>query len=99
MVVRKLVLPRKEGWYCQGRKLAKEAGVLPKMEAQGQGSADWAGRVFAFLSAGADTKANTRWLVRGCGALELGDLRLFEDGGERGGALVSDVVVLETVVL
>ena len=30
-----------------------EAGVLPKMEAQGQGSADWAGRV------GADTKANT----------------------------------------
>ena len=53
-------------------------------------------KVFANVSAGADTKANTRWLVRGCGALELGDLRLFEDGGERGGALVSDEVALET---
>ena len=40
---------------------------------------------------GGDTKANTR----GGGALELGDSRLFEDGSERGGALVSDVVVLE----
>ena len=67
------------------------------MEAQGQGSADWAGRVFAFLSAGADTKANAWGLVRGRGALELGDLRLLEDGGERGGALVSNLVVVETV--
>ena len=45
------------------------------------------------LSAGADTKANTL----GAGsALELGDLGLLEDGGERGGALCSDVVVAET---
>ena len=33
----------------------------------------------------------------GGGALELLDLRLFEDGGERGGALVSDVVSREPV--
>ena len=45
------------------------------------------------VSTGADTKANTR---RG-GALELGDSRLFEDGSERGGALIFDVVLLETV--
>ena len=44
------------------------------------------------MSAGDDTKANTP----GCGALELGDLRLFEDGGELGDALVSDLVVAET---
>ena len=43
------------------------------------------------VSMGADTKANTR----GGGALELGDSRLFEDGSERGGALVSDVVFIE----
>ena len=44
-----------------------EAGVLPKMEARGGKEVQtWAGfqgnctrRVFAFLSAGADTKANT----------------------------------------
>ena len=42
---------------------------------------------------GADIKANTR----GGGALELGDSRLFEDGSERGGALVSDVVASEPV--
>ena len=41
---------------------------------------------------GADTKANTR----GGGALELGDSRLFEDGSERGGAPVSDIVVADT---
>ena len=41
---------------------------------------------------GADIKANTR----GGGALELGDSRLFEDGSERGGALVSDLVAAET---
>ena len=32
----------------------------------------------------------------GGGTLELLDLRLFEDGGECGGALGSDVVVLNT---
>ena len=41
---------------------------------------------------GADTKVNTR----GGGALQMGDLRLLEDGSERGGALVSDVVATET---
>ena len=46
------------------------------------------------MSAGADTKANTMW---GGGALELLDLRLLEDGGERGGALVSDFVSKEPV--
>ena len=30
------------------------------------------------------------------GALQAGDLRLFEDGGECNGTLVSDVVYLET---
>eukprot|EP00964_Phaeocystis_antarctica_P115279 scaffold79253_cov51-Phaeocystis_antarctica.AAC.1 len=44
------------------------------------------------VSMGADTKANTR----GRGALEVGDLRLFEDGGERGGALGQDGIVRET---
>ena len=43
------------------------------------------------VSVGADTKANTR----GGGALEGGDLRLLEDGGECGGALVSDAVGVE----
>ena len=43
------------------------------------------------MSMGADTKA------KGGGALELLDLRLFEDGGERGGALVADVVAHQTV--
>jgi hypothetical protein len=33
----------------------------------------------------------------GGGAPQVGDLRLLEDGGERGGALVSDLVVSETV--
>ena len=51
------------------------------------------GEVFAFLSAGADTKASTP----GCCVLQVGDLGLLEDGGERGGALVSDHVVVETV--
>jgi len=49
--------------------------------------------VFANVSAGADTKANTP----GCGALELLDLRLLEDSRELGDALVSDVVGAETV--
>ena len=34
---------------------------------------------------------------RGGGALEGGDLRLPEDGSERGGALSSDEILLETV--
>ena len=42
---------------------------------------------------GADTKATT---FGGSGALEVGDHRLLEDGSERGGALVSDVVVPDT---
>ena len=32
----------------------------------------------------------------GSGALEVGDLRLLEDGSERSGALGSDVIVQET---
>ena len=42
---------------------------------------------------GADKKANAS---RGSGALEVGDLRLVEDGSERSDALVSDAVVSET---
>ena len=45
------------------------------------------------VSMGADTRANT---ASGGGAPQVGDLRLLEDGGERGGALVSDMVVVET---
>ena len=41
------------------------------------------------MSANADTKTNTLW--GGNGAPEVVDLRLLEDGGERGGALHSDV--------
>ena len=48
------------------------------------------------MSAGADTKANAWRLVRGHGALELLDVRLFEDCGELGRALNSDVVASET---
>jgi hypothetical protein len=33
----------------------------------------------------------------GGGAPQVGDLRLLEDGSERGGALVFDAVVLQTV--
>ena len=51
------------------------------------------GKVFANMSAGIDTKAN----ISGGGAPQLGDLRLLEHGGERGGALSSDVVAFETV--
>ena len=49
--------------------------------------------MFANVSAGIDRKANT--VGRG-GALQVGDLRLLEDGGERGGAVVSDRVASET---
>ena len=49
--------------------------------------------VIANVSAGADTRANT---ASGGGAPQVGDLRLLEDGGERGGALVSDYVPPQT---
>ena len=39
------------------------------------------------------TRKRTLW---GGGVLEVGDLRLLEDGGERSGALGSDVVASET---
>ena len=45
------------------------------------------------MSTGADMKSNDMW---GGGAPQGGDLRLLEDGSERGGALDSDVVVSET---
>ena len=45
------------------------------------------------MSAGPDTKANTP----GCGALEVGDLRLLEDGRELANAQRSDGVALEAV--
>ena len=35
--------------------------------------------------------------ARGGSALQVRDLRLLEDGGERRGALVSDVILSETV--
>ena len=41
-------------------------------------------------------KGRGKQILLGGGARQLGDLRLLEDGGERGGALVSDVVALET---
>ena len=45
------------------------------------------------MSMGTDTKGTH---YRGGGALEVGDHRLFEDGCERGGALVSDLVLPDT---
>ena len=56
---------------------------------QGKG---WGGET-SQVSRGADTKANT--IGRG-GALEVGDHSLLEDSSESGGALDSDIVVLET---
>ena len=44
------------------------------------------------VSMGADTKAN----VSGGGTLEFGDLCLVEDGSNRSGTLLSDVVAGET---
>ena len=41
-------------------------------------------------------KANAQEPVRGRGVLQVGDLRLLEDGSERGGALVSDEVASDT---
>ena len=47
------------------------------------------------MSMGADSaRKRTLW---GSSALEMGYHRLLEDGSERGGALVSDVVAEETV--
>eukprot|EP00964_Phaeocystis_antarctica_P071794 scaffold43857_cov56-Phaeocystis_antarctica.AAC.3 len=41
----------------------------------------------------ASSLREVRWAwERGRGALQLGDLRILENGGERGGALVSDAV-------
>jgi hypothetical protein len=46
------------------------------------------------VSMGADSaRKRTLW---GSSALEMGDHRLFEDGSERGGALVADRVASET---
>ena len=70
------ILARKEGWYCQGRKLGTAAhglrviakdgssgprklGYCQRWKLRDKEVQTWAGRVFAFLSAGADTKANT----------------------------------------
>ena len=44
------------------------------------------------VSTGIDKKVN----ALGGGALEVGDHCLLEDGGERGGALGSDVVATDT---
>ena len=44
------------------------------------------------MSTGIDTNKHS-----GGGAPQVGDLRLLEDGGERRGALVSDLVVPQTV--
>ena len=56
--------------------------MLPSLEAANTGA----------VSTGADRKAN----FGGGGALEVGDLRLVEDGSQRSGALGSDVVASET---
>ena len=50
-------------------------------------------KVFAFVSMGPLTEKRT---LRGGGALQFLDLRLLEDGGERGGALGSDLVSRDT---
>ena len=47
------------------------------------------------MSRRADTKAK---LFGGGGTLEVGDLRLVENGSERGGALGADVVASKTTV-
>ena len=53
-------MPKMEAQDKEAGVLPKmEAGVLPKMEARGKEVRRWSGRVFTFLSAGADTKANT----------------------------------------
>ena len=45
------------------------------------------------LCQGALTRKRT---LRGGGALQVCDLRVLEDGSQRGGALVSELVVIET---
>jgi len=60
----------------------------PVSEEQGEKRCERVG-----VSKGADTRANT---ASGGGAPQVGDLRLLEDGGERGGALVSDYVPPQT---
>ena len=76
--------PRKLG-YCQRWKLGDK-------EVQ-----TWAGRVFAFLSAGSDTKAN----ARGGGALERGHGALLEPLEQRsdplsGGNELALIVIVPT---
>ena len=44
------------------------------------------------MSTGTDTKCEHS----GDGALQIGDMRLLEDGGERSGALSSDEIASET---
>ena len=48
------------------------------------------------MSVGIDGSLSSTGRVLGCGALEVCDLGLFEDGGECGGALGSDLVPSET---
>jgi len=65
---------------------------LVEPETANKGRSEDGGRVS--VSAGADSaRKRTLW---GSSALEISDHRLLEDGSERGGALVSDVVALET---
>jgi hypothetical protein len=75
------VLQAKQG-MCSERDERRDVVVLTRV-------GTCKGKVFANVSAGADTRANT---ASGGGAPQVGDLRLLEDGGERGGALVSDLV-------
>eukprot|EP00964_Phaeocystis_antarctica_P012328 scaffold6809_cov56-Phaeocystis_antarctica.AAC.2 len=49
------------------------------------------------VSQTASTGAEAGQTFGGGGALEVGDLRLLESGSERGGALVSDLILSETV--
>ena len=70
----------------RGGALVSDA-VIIETASEGQGGNS--GR--ATVSMGIDTKANTR-----AAAPQVGDLRLLEDGDERGGALGPDVVEPKT---
>ena len=67
----------------RGGALVSDA-VVPDTTRDGWGHSERAGACQRAL-----TRKQTLW---GGGALEVGDLRLLEDGGECGGAFVSDVV-------
>ena len=71
----------------RGGALVSDA-VVPDTTRDGWGHSERAGACQRAL-----TRKQTLW---GGGALEVGDLRLLEDGGECGGAFVSDVVQVET---